>query len=262
MDRFMQLISYKPWKHTLVYRIDDRVNEIKLEIKKPISLEFKEVRKCIGYFDGKQWHKCPYDADVSKGYQCEYCKNKDIKKLHTVLDKKGFEDIFEKIRYKDYSIYFALFGDKVKCGVTSTRRFKDRLIEQGAGYFVEIARINDMEIAYAVEEYLKQMLGLADAIKSRDKLNGNDKISVLIQKLDELREIDLSQFSITLPEKFKVYKNPIKTFPDAKESMDRIDGRIEGFRANIIFFSNNDEIYYNIITYNIGKFFTLNRIQV
>jgi len=239
-----QLLAFRPSTHSLVVRTAHQVVELNLPLYKEVRITFHPPKMCIGYYDGNQWQPCPYGRE---GPQCRDCWNRDMKKVFAVRDIRGFEEFYEKIKDKTYSIYLALYGSDVKVGVTSSARLEERLREQGALHYVEVFRIRGMDRAYEVEEYLMQALGLKGSVSNKAKLNGQDNLERLREAYERVKELGVAP---VLP--FRVRRNYIRVFPSAKRAR-AIEGKVLGFRGNLVFFKGEGGIYYDVITYHIGE---------
>ena len=79
------------------------------------SIEFEDLKRCIGFRDEKYHHQCRNEAINLR--QCPFCGFRDISKIYTRLDLTGYEHMEQEIMNRDYSVYLAYFGaDVIKIG--------------------------------------------------------------------------------------------------------------------------------------------------
>jgi len=244
------ILSYRPSTHTLIFRNGSHIGELRIPLFQSIHLIFQGPKRCIGYYDGSQWRECPTG---SPGPQCRECREKDMKKVFTVRDIRGFEELYEKIKDKTYSIYLALYGEQVKVGVTRADRLEERLREQGAMHYVELYRIRGMDRAYEMERFLQQALGLKGAVRNEAKVRGDDRLEKLREAYDRVVALNVRR-----PLPFVVRRNAFRTFPTAKRAHG-IRGKVISFRGNLVFFRNEEGIFYDIMTAHIGEVMEVKR---
>jgi len=230
---------------------DETLIKVRLREGLLLDIRFKEPVHCTGYFDGQGWHSCPYSNEGTK--KCDFCRAKDISRLYTIADESGFKEIYNRIKNNEFSVYLALFGDKIKCGVTQSKRLWKRVKEQGARFFAEIMRFRDMKTAYGWEKYLQEFYGFKNSISFIDKLKDKDNVELLNQALTKIKE-DFSEYIL---KDISIHHIPFKSFPNAKR-VDYIKGRIVSLRSDIVFFKNN-LIYYVPMKKMEGKTIEINK---
>ncbi len=236
-----QIIRYSsPRNNNPYFELINDEEKLYLRIKNSFELHPKELR-CIGYFDGRERHKCPNNAINVR--QCPTCKFRDISKIYTRFDFTGYEELEEKREEVDFAIYLTTFGDIVKAGVTERRRLDDRIYEQGGKFYAEIAHFKGKK-AYEFESLLHNHFNIKgfmrreekiEAIKKDDK-EGLEKMKELIEMLrekipEELNEnITIKENHFTVPEEFE------------RATSKDIKGEIVGFRGQVFFSKNNGKI--------------------
>ncbi|MEW6529097.1 MAG: DUF2797 domain-containing protein [Candidatus Micrarchaeota archaeon] len=209
-----------------------------LELKGTLNLKFYGKRQCIGYNDCDGKHRCPMRIIDYK--QCAACAAKDISRLYTRLDYMGFEKFFASFRNQEFSVYLASFGHLVKCGVTRSSRLMNRVREQGADYFVEIAKTENAETAYSLEFRIKQNYSLRNGITSIQKMkliSTEENPSRIRNYANKISESDLlGNYACALKIQKLDYIIP-KSFSEAEN----INGTICGNKGQILFFENEDK---------------------
>ncbi len=228
----MQMVGYNALKRELSYWGEgDTIGTFTLSIGAILNMGFSEQRFCKGYFDGERNHRClDLVPDVS---QCPSCRDKDITRLYACADERGFEEKFERIKDFEYSIYLAVFGQKIKCGVTRADRLCLRTYEQGARHYAEVARVKGMKQAYGIEQYLQKAYGFANSANATDKLIENDDIASLKNSIDEIKGDNyVGQALIKDP---AIAHNPLQSFESAEHS-DCINGKLICTRSSLAFF--------------------------
>ncbi len=229
------LINFWPLNMTITFWDEDLVRSLKLEGH--VELFFSPVKKCVGWYDGQEYHRCPNKAINTK--RCPTCSSMDISKIYTRLDYRGYEEEYKEMRQMEFSLYIASFGNLLKGGVTRTSRVLERAQEQGADYFCEIARVRGADLAYSLEQYIQNAYNLRNFVTTNQKIhmikNKNKKyIEEIVYKIDKdpvlkdfLTNLDILEFNYSIPKEFKLSNH--------------INGEILGTKGQILFFENNNE---------------------
>lgn len=231
------MISFLPLSSSLSFW-GNELEEIKL--RGEVSLSFGAERLCTGYNDGERMHRCPILFPGKK--QCGPCASRDIARMYTRLDYAGFEAAYEKFRTQNFSVYVVSFAHILKCGVTRTMRLHERITEQGADFFAEIARTEDAESAYSIEYAAQQAFGLRNGVTSSQKMKlhrlgpRKEPMEQCISKIRESGllngfegEMEVRKLPWALPEKF--------------EEAGDLDGSIVGNKGQLLFFKKDDSAY-------------------
>jgi hypothetical protein len=238
----MQMIGFNALRRELSYWAEgDETGAFTLRLGTSLNMEFSENRFCKGYFDGEKNHRC---QSLAPGVsQCPYCRQKDITQLYACADERGFEEKFEKIKDFEYSVYLAVFGSKVKCGVTRADRIGFRTYEQGARHYAEVARIRGMKDAYAIEQYLQKAYGFANSASATDKLIENDNIAKLKEGIESIKGDNyVGKAMIENP---AISHNHLQSF-EAAEHSDSISGKVVCTRSSLVFFFDAGIKYIDI----------------
>ena len=228
----MQMIGFNALKRELSYWGEgDSVDTFTLNVGKKLNLGFSENRFCKGYFDGEKNYRC--EDQVPGVSQCPSCREKDITHLYACADERGYEEKFAQIKDFEYSVYLAVFGSKVKCGVTRADRIGIRTYEQGARYYAEVARVRGMKDAYGIEQYLQKAYGFANSSSASDKLIEKDNVSALRKGIEDIKGDNYA--SSALIANPVISHNPLQSFESAEPS-DCVNGKVICTRSSLIFF--------------------------
>lgn len=238
------LLSFLPLEMKMRCWKEGQLEE--LDLAGSVNAEFGAEKYCMGYCDENGFHPCPGKAEGAK--QCAPCAARDISRVYTRLDYSGHEEFYEKFRAQKFSVYLASFGHLVKCGVTRAQRLTDRVTEQGADYFCEIARAGDAEIAYAIEAAVHRGFPVRNGLTSAQKMRllsasaSPERIAGLAAKVSESGLLEgcegegrVRKLDYHVPESFS--------------EAHRIGGRIRGCKGQIVFFENGGKSY----AVNMGK---------
>jgi hypothetical protein len=225
--------------------------ESALPLKDEMKLEFSGPKSCIGFKSRNNRYKCPYKYEGR--VQCPFCGSKDISRIYTRHDFKGYEDLQEEFAEREFSIYLASFGERVKCGVTQAGRIGERTREQGADFYAEIMRLKGQE-AYEMERLLQNHFGFCNAVQARTKLKllGKENPQVLedaIVKLESAEPFNEYLLDAPMPQKIEY------GLPRAWEVAESIDGKILCAKGALLFFENHDGPKVINMKANHGMFF-------
>ncbi|MFA5077416.1 MAG: DUF2797 domain-containing protein [Candidatus Micrarchaeia archaeon] len=225
------MISFLPLQGTLSFWGEGGPEAA--ELKGELSLSFSAERFCTGYNDGEHMHRCPILFPGKK--QCAPCASRDISRMYTRLDYAGFEAAYEKFRGQQFSVYVTSFAHVLKCGVTRTARLHERVTEQGADFFAEIARTEDAESAYSIEYAAQQAFGLRNGVTSSQKMKLL-KIGPQRERIEQcVSRIIESGLLSGVEGEMKVNALAHKV-PAAFEEAREIEGAVTGNKGQLLFF--------------------------
>ncbi|MDD5023158.1 MAG: DUF2797 domain-containing protein [Candidatus ainarchaeum sp.] len=249
----MHLINFFPNPEPEISYWESRAIE-KLKLEGEVRIQFQNVRACIGYNDGKEYHSC-INSEIDTR-QCHYCASKDISKVYTRMDLSGFEHLEEEIVNRPYSLYLAYFGkDIIKCGVCRKERLDKRVKEQAAFYFAHLMDFDNANDAYGMEKLLQHNFGLRNAVRNSTKLKNMKNIDTTIfsQILSEIKETP--PFSDYILNNAKIEKINYNLPEDFSISKDSIDGIILGSMGSFLFFKNEENTFTIDLKDKKGEYF-------
>lgn len=245
----MHIINYcSQLGQTPYFKMQTESDELIYRLDGNISLSAGKI-KCIGYFDGKKRYNCPNRALNTK--QCPTCKYRDISKIYTRYDFKGYENLEQEREKKLFSIYLTTFGSIVKAGITENQRVEQRIYEQGGGYYVEVAKLNGKE-AYDFESLLHNGFEIKGAVLGKEKIKSlNEKDEIGLEKINEILEILNRKIPEKINKKIEIKKHEYitpKNFIVSKEN--KINGKIFGWRGRLFFIEQETHVF----AYDSGLF--------
>jgi len=224
-----------------------------LTLEGDMKIEFEGRKNCVGFKSRNNRYKCPYKYEGR--IQCPFCGSRDISRIYTRHDFKGYEDLEEEFSQKEFSIYIVSFGDRIKCGVTQAERIKDRVKEQGADYYAELMRLKGPE-AYEMERLLQSQFGFKNSVQSRTKLKllGNPRPDLLEQAIVEVESAaPFNEYLLDAPMPQKLEY----AIPEKFSIADNIDGKIICAKGPLVFFENSQGAHVLNIKSKEGTFFNL-----
>jgi hypothetical protein len=141
-------------------------SEMHLQSGETLALKILKERKCIGYKDNDdtlQECKTLTNYHLGADGRCPVCKSRNrisnCSRCHGIcVNPEG-----RAYCKQPHIIYLAAFTpDFIKVGVSTERRWKRRIAEQGANLAVVIARAVDGAVARTLESKIKDELGIPD----------------------------------------------------------------------------------------------------
>lgn len=134
------LIVRNHYTDDLVPALQAEGREYVLRPGETVNLALSPDVYCLGYGREGQRHPCGKKATGRK--QCATCQKEDDFLVCLRCDGATCLQFTPQLKDdcfgKDYSVYLASFGDKVKAGVTKSARVQKRWVEQGADYAVRV----------------------------------------------------------------------------------------------------------------------------
>ncbi|MEM4367158.1 MAG: DUF2797 domain-containing protein [Candidatus Anstonellales archaeon] len=238
------LISYIPCRTPTLRYWGDSQSPLSIELKPRsfISIKFYDSVHCVGWNDEHGEHRCPNSAVNTK--QCPTCRSRDILRAYASADFAGLEHLKERINNVPTSLYLALFGDVVKCGITATSRVEARLAEQGADMYAELMRFPTREEARRMELLISSEFGITERVML------NEKIECISLSADETKLRDaIAQIR---------EREPFSSFVMPSVSIKRIDynlpekaslswkpsGEVLGAKGVFLFIKKDGENYF------------------
>ncbi|MBI2445961.1 DUF2797 domain-containing protein [Candidatus Micrarchaeota archaeon] len=197
---------------------------------------------CLGYTQQGARHDCPKKATGKK--QCATCAKEDdfLSCLRcdgaTCLQftPQWKEDCFGK----DYTVYLASFGDKVKAGVTQTARVRKRWVEQGADYAVRVFSGLNGQQARVIESALVRS-GYIGRHTTAEKLQLPTPVESAIQdelESDSIRRVTKLFQKNALEPKIESMQSHYPAITTAK-STDYLNGTVLGAKGPVLFLEQN-----------------------
>lgn len=193
----------------LIFYGSNSQKESRLRLDSGIDLDWyvQPERFCIGYHTKDEYHSyipCPQSKKLEKGFQCEWCKNRDL--LIPCMLCKGDEcinidSVKEMCDKTPTSVYLVSFGDEIKVGVSKKNRLMKRWIEQGAELATEIGLFPNGLIAREAEDAVSYNFLISKGIRIKSKFSRIEKANQNIMDEDYFR-ITIDKISTWLSDKY------------------------------------------------------------
>ncbi|MFP3949904.1 MAG: DUF2797 domain-containing protein [Candidatus Micrarchaeia archaeon] len=216
------------------------------------SILFEGRKSCVGFRGRRNRHRCPYRYEGR--IQCPFCGSRDISRIYTRHDFRGYEELEEEFSKHRFSIYLVSFGERIKCGVTHQERVEQRVREQGADYYSEIMRLQGAE-AYEMERLLQSHFGFSNAVQGRTKLRllGQENEAALENAIREIESTPpFNEYLLDTPMPRKL-DYPV---PEKCTISDCINGEVKGAKGPLLFFENSEGAHVTNMNAMKGMFFS------
>ncbi|MBD3398624.1 DUF2797 domain-containing protein [Candidatus Micrarchaeota archaeon] len=227
--------------------------EASAKLEGNLKLEFEGPKACVGFQSRNRRYRCPYHYEGR--IQCPFCGSKDISRIYTRHDFKGYEELEDEFSEKEFSIYLVSFGERVKCGVTQKGRIRERVKEQGADYYAEIMQLKGAE-AYEMERLLQSHFGFSNAVQARTKLKllGREDPQFLENAIVEVESTSpFNEYMLDCPSPKKIDYS----LPEKYSVAENINGKVLGAKGPLLFFENPSGSYVSNLKAHTGRFFTV-----
>ncbi len=169
------ILSYQ-WKGfspLLTIYDGEQVLELDLADVERIDMQVGKERLCVGVLSEDGYTPCPNHASITGAWsQCPDCASPFIPDLSCVFEPKCDGSLCGvEFCSRPHVVYFAMTGNLMKIGMTSEKREKQRLIEQGADAYAIIYRAKNRLDARRVEKLVSAGSGISQAHSKKDVLS-------------------------------------------------------------------------------------------
>ncbi len=212
-------------------------------------------RQCVGRYDGDEYTRCPGNVEVTRFVQCADCAEESfIPHQECIFEPKCDGELCEtEFCRREHMLYIAFYDTKAKIGMSSTRRVRRRLIEQGADAYALIGTYPTRRSARTAEKEISSALRVPQAFRYETLLNG------LARKVDEggiesryasLSESLESRFSLR-PEKIEWLDSyplelPLDGVPHLVETPGRHKGAALGVKGRWMIYRSSRLLALNL----------------
>lgn len=140
----MSMMSKGTAKHVIAYYWDDFDPVVLLYDSEDKSVERLNLtyldfsaskdKTCVGMMEDNEYIPCPQQVKLTKNATCLRCSPPAIPRLECIFEPRctGERCSSPPFCTRPHVVYLALYGNLIKVGMTSEKRFKERIIEQGA----------------------------------------------------------------------------------------------------------------------------------
>ena len=150
---------------------DGNVEEFHLE---RTDYVISRKRRCVGRFEGDRYLACPSDAEVTRFVQCADCAEESfIPYQECIFEPKCDGELCDTdFCRREHILYLAFYDTRAKIGMSSTRRVRTRLIEQGADAYALIGAYPTRRSARTAEKEISSALRVPQAFRQDTLLKG------------------------------------------------------------------------------------------
>jgi hypothetical protein len=266
-----RLVTATRWEHfdeawRVKLLLDGNPGQLVLERGKNISFKLGRGRFCVGhsrvtcdYSTMDSWKEhvpCPTSSLAESGDQCKSCAVNDASGPcarctgESCSAHPSVRDICER---SEAFVYFAVFGNRVKAGVSQGRRVEKRWVEQGADAARRVMAGNGREVRI-YEKRIQDELGLLKRVKAGEKMSFTNPreleggLKSLEEYINAIRRLFPTANHIN---ETPTLLSPIYGLPSTKirpievKIRDNIpiSGKILGVKGPILFLENTGIIY-------------------
>lgn len=226
------------------------------------SVDFKVSHdaRCVGSWTGGEYAPCPTLEIVKGSNICESCAGTFIQDINCMFEPRcNGEECGMKFCAQEHAIYLAFHGHITKVGLTTARRLKQRMIEQGADAYSVIAKVKGRESARTME------IAIADELTLRQRVRGIESLAAMTEPdLEEEIEASHAELAGKLEtfghdiSSLKFLKDypinlPLRRMPGMVKPGGRHRGKAIGVKGKFLIFENGGLNALNL-QYLTGRF--------
>jgi len=239
---------------TLLYWQDGKVETSPLSGLEDLS--FSPRRACIGWKSPGSHHVCANSAINIR--QCPTCAAMDVSRAYTVGDFSGYPALYKEASDEEYALYLAAFGeDIIKCGVTRSERFLERMREQGADFGCIVAKFQGPDMVYSAEAQLQSRFMFSNSVRLAQKIRRLDFDSQAARE-NFASSLELVRSSGVLPDFSPGIIDLSGHYPrvHSPHISDSVLGKILGAKGELLFFRSEFGSDYVVnMRGHVGHFF-------
>jgi hypothetical protein len=266
-----RLVYATRWEYTDgVWRVklllDGHPGDITLDRGKSISFRLGKGRFCVGHTrvtsdysamdSWKERVQCPTSSPAESGNQCRSCSTGDASGpcARCIGETcNAHPSVRKACEQSETFVYLAVFGNRVKAGVSQGRRVEKRWVEQGADAAHRVITGNGRE-ARIYEKRIQDQLGALKSVKAEEKMAFTDlkelewglrkleeHVEALHRLFPEAKHVDEATTALTT-----IYGLPqtrIRPIEVKMRDNVAISGKILGVKGPILFLENTGIIY-------------------
>jgi hypothetical protein len=211
----------------------------------PLDIVVSHQVRCVGSWANGTYRPCPDDAKVSKGSICQSCAKPLIPVLDCVFEPRCDGELCNsEFCKREHTVYLAFHGALAKIGLTSSKRLRQRMIEQGCDAYAVIARVDGRRSARNMESAISDRLQLRQRVRAIESLalmtatppeeeirREHARIGEIVDRLGHrMSELKwLEKYPLTLP---------IEERPRLVEPAGLHRGRVLGVKGRFLVFEN------------------------
>ena len=164
-------------KHVIAYCWDDFVPAVLLYDSENNSVEKLDLsyidfsaskeKTCVGKMEDDEYVPCPQQVKLTKNATCLRCSSPSIPVVECIFEPRctGERCSSPPFCTRPHVVYLALYSNLIKVGMTSERRFKQRITEQGADAASMIFKCENRLEARKLEKEVSERFKIPQDIK-------------------------------------------------------------------------------------------------
>jgi hypothetical protein len=206
-----------------------------------------EGKWCVGSFEDDGYRRCPDARRVTTFDQCQACASSWIPVQSCIFEPQCDGHRCEsRICEREHTVYVAFFGNMAKIGMTTSRRLRERGIEQGADAIAPLVRRENRLEGRMAEKDISTRLRLPQTMQRRKVLEAQG-CTIGADGLGERYRSYLE----TLSSRMEVLDAPLELLqdypvgnldgrtPQLAETPGRHRGRIVGLKGKFLFYEDH-----------------------
>lgn len=164
--------DWREFEPTLTYVDKDGTFE-RVDLSR-VDYVISRRRQCVGRYDGDEYMRCPGSVEVTRFVQCADCAEESfIPHQECIFEPKCDGELCDiEFCRREHMLYIAFYDTKAKIGMSSTKRVRRRLIEQGADAYALIGTYPTRRSARTAEKEISSALRVPQALRYDTLLNG------------------------------------------------------------------------------------------
>lgn len=212
-----------------------------------IDMNVMGPRKCIGFYQYERYHPCIIQSMVDEYPQCLNCVSHAIPIVRCIFEPEcNGNRCTNSICGEPHRVYIAFFNTRYKVGMTSERRLKIRINEQGADAYTCVATVPDRLSARKLEKAISSNLGYRESYEPEitlrtftEKLRTNtikEKYELVAKSLKNKFGLKCSELIF-----FDNYplKIPLRSMPKLRNTIGLHKGKVIGVKGKFLVYENN-----------------------
>ena len=212
-----------------------------------LDWSLSEAKCCVGSFGEDGYRPCAHARKVTKFDQCSECASSWIPVQSCIYEPQCDGSRCEsRICKREHTVYLAFFGSKAKIGMTTSRRLRERGIEQGADAIVPLVRKENRLEGRRAENDISKALRLPQLMQKRKVLEEQGRIATG-ERLDEVYRSYLATLSSrmdVLDAKLEVLdRYPLEDLggriPLLVDTAGKHRGRVLGSKGKFLFYEDH-----------------------
>ncbi len=133
-----------------------------------VRFKVSKRKACVGYWDDDgRYIPCPRNAPVTRFSQCPECSREVFLPDQECIFEPKCDGELCGIEFcsREHLLYVAFYDTRMKIGMSSSRRVRKRLTEQGADAYAVIGKFPGRKTARTYEKKISERLGIPQAYR-------------------------------------------------------------------------------------------------